>query len=154
MQHLVYLLTNFCLSPAPTPISFKSITVQQKFHGTSFHCPYGSGKRCSWEAGGCGGSTKVVPILLLLFLLIFWCKLLWKLLVITGRRNNGRFNFNKYFILYNIRNSYDDSNCTTRASLCSTWNPDNDASAPLAAWIAWNKATLFLSFFVSFHRFQ
>ena len=97
MQHLVYLLTNFCLSPAPTPISFKSITVQQKFHGTSFHCPYGSGKRCSWEAGGCGGSTKVVPILLLLFLLIFWCKLLWKLLVITGRRNNGRFNFNKYF---------------------------------------------------------
>lgn len=50
MRDLGYLLTNFSFSPAPSPFRFKLISIQQKFCRITFHCLYGSGKRCIWEA--------------------------------------------------------------------------------------------------------
>lgn len=67
-------------------------------------------------------------------------RVLCKLLIITGLwLCTVDLNFNKYFILDSIR-FYDDSNCTTSSSFCSTWKPDKEALAPLAAWITWNWA--------------
>ena len=81
-------------------------------------------------------------------------RVLCKLLIITGLwLCTVDLNFNKYFILDSIR-FYDDSNCTTSSSFCSTWKPDKEALASLAAWIAWKlakKTKVHLTKMIHFH---
>lgn len=95
------------------------------------------------------GTTYVKNWLAGLSSLLYLC-----LFVVGGHAENywtywHDMHYNVLWISINIsfwatyQDSYEDSNCTTSWSLCSTWKPDNDASAPLAAWIAWSRGQLF-----------